>query len=159
MCFLCHSIVLCKTCNKCRKCCHKSACRGGTSKLLANLTEFGCLSESSSNPERGLYLLLSDPAKLVKIPDCHKLLCQSPQEPLPAEGIASTYRQKCSRAGTQSEISRVLQLTISSAQTQEQVETYTISEELNLFLKAEKFKMETPKPSGHPSNKGSGLPQ
>ena len=27
---------------------------------------------------------------------------------------------------------------------------------LNLFLKVEKFKMETPKPSGHPSSKGSG---
>ena len=36
-CFLCHSIVLCKTCHKCQKCCLKSACRGETSKLLANL--------------------------------------------------------------------------------------------------------------------------
>ena len=36
-CFVCHSIVLCSTCNKCQKCCIKSPCRGQTSKLLANL--------------------------------------------------------------------------------------------------------------------------
>ena len=30
---------------------------------------------------------------------------------------------------------------------------------LNLFLKVEKFKIETPETSEHPSNKGSGLPQ
>ena len=51
-CFLCHSVVLCRTCNKCSNCCSKSACRGETSKLLANLAESGCRSESSSNPER-----------------------------------------------------------------------------------------------------------
>ena len=36
-CFLCHSIVLCSTCNQCKKCCLKSACRGQTSTFLANL--------------------------------------------------------------------------------------------------------------------------
>ena len=35
--FLCHLIVLCQLCNKCQNCCTKSACRGQTSKLLANL--------------------------------------------------------------------------------------------------------------------------
>ena len=45
-CFLCYSIVLCKSCNKCQKCCLKSACRGKTSKLLTNLTGSGCRSES-----------------------------------------------------------------------------------------------------------------
>ena len=29
-CFLCHSVVLCKTCNICLKCCPKSDCRGQT---------------------------------------------------------------------------------------------------------------------------------
>ena len=32
-------------------------------RLLANLAESGCWSESSSNPERGLHSHLSDPAK------------------------------------------------------------------------------------------------
>ena len=91
-CFLCHSIVLCPTCNKCQKCCTKSACRCQTSKLLANLAGSGCRSESCSNPERGLSPPLSGPAKTHKVSHSHKLLCQSPQEPLPAGGITSAYR-------------------------------------------------------------------
>ena len=58
------SIVLYKSCYKCQKCCTKSACRGQTSKLLANLAEPGCRSESSSNPERGLHPALSDPTTI-----------------------------------------------------------------------------------------------
>ena len=79
-CFLCHSIILCSTCNKCQKCCFKSACRGKTSKLLANLAGSGGPSESCSNPERGLHPPLSDPAKTHKVSHSHKLLWQSPQE-------------------------------------------------------------------------------
>ena len=93
-CFLCHTIVLCKTCNKCPTCCPKSTCRGQTSKLLANLAGSGCRSESSSNPERGLHPPLSDPAKPDKISYNHKLLCQSPEEPLPVGGITSAYGHK-----------------------------------------------------------------
>ena len=51
-CFLCHSIVLCKTCNKCQKCCLKSACRGQTSKLLANLADTG--NHQDIPPTRGV---------------------------------------------------------------------------------------------------------
>ena len=155
-CFLCHSVVLKKSCNKCQKCCTKSARRGKTSKLLANLGGSGCRSESISNPERGLQPPLLDPAQSLKVSHSHKLLCQSPQEPLPAGGITSFYRQKRSRAGTKSKISGLFQPTISSPKTQQQVETYTRSKQTKSFLKAEKFKMET---SGHPSNKGSGSPQ
>ena len=93
-CFMCHSIVLCLTCNKCQKCCPKSTCRGQTSKLLANLAGTGCWSESSSNPERGLCPPLSVLAKAHKVSRGHKLLCKSPQEQLPAGGIASA---SCSR--------------------------------------------------------------
>ena len=99
-CFFCYSIVLCKSCNKCQKCCLKSTCRVQTSQLLADLAESGCWSESSSNPERGLHSPLSDPAKAHKVSNHHKQLCQSPQVPLPARGITSAYRQKCSGAGT-----------------------------------------------------------
>ena len=100
-CFLCHSIVLCKTCNKCPNCCHKSTCRGQTSKLLGNLAGSGCRSESSSNPGRGLHPPLSDPTKTHKVSYSHKLLCQSPQEQLPVGGITPAYRQKCSGAKKQ----------------------------------------------------------
>ena len=74
---------------------------GETSKLLANLA----------------------------VSNRHKLLCQPPQEPLPAGDITSAYRQKRSRACRQSKISGILQPTIPSATTQQQVETYTRSDQ------------------------------
>ena len=143
-CFLCHSIVLCSTCNKCQKCCLKSACRGQTSKLLANLAGSGCRSENSSNPESGLYPPLSDPDKSHKVSHSHKLLCQSPQEQLPAGGITSAYRQKHGRTGPQSNISRVFQLAILVPKPNHKWRPILNLSKLNLFLKVEKFKMETP---------------
>ena len=131
---MCHSIVLCKTCNKCQKCCTKSACRGETSKLLANLAGSGCQSESCSNPERGLHPPLSDPAKSHKVYHSHKLLCQSPQEPLPAGGITSAHRQKCRGTNTKPNISGFFQPTIFSPKAQQQVETYIRSEQTESFL-------------------------
>ena len=122
---MCHSIVLCESCNKCPKCCTKSACRGQASKLLANLAGSRGRSENSSNPERGLHPPLSDPATSYKVSDSHKPLCRSPQEQLPVGGIASAYRQECNRIGPQSNISRVFQPTFSGAQAQQQVEAYT----------------------------------
>ena len=121
---MCHLIVLCSTCNKCQKCCLKSACRGQTSKILANLAGSGCRSENSSNPEGGLHPSLSDPAKSHKVSHSHKLLCQSPQEQLPDGGITSAYRQQCSRIHAQSDVSRVFQPAVFGTQTQ-QVEIYT----------------------------------
>ena len=128
-CFLCHSFVLCKTCNKCQKCCLKSACRGQTSKLLGNLAGSGCRSESGSNPERGLHPPFSDLAKTHKVSHSHNLLCQSPQEPLPAGGITSAYRQKCSGTSTKPNISGIFQPTIYSPKAQQQVETSSRSEQ------------------------------
>ena len=52
---------------------------------------------------------------LTRSPTVIKLLCQSPQEPLPGGGITSAYRQKRSRAGTKSKTSGVFQPIISSA--------------------------------------------
>ena len=123
-CFLCHSIVLCKACNKCQNCCLKSACRGQTSELLANLAGPGCRSEGGSNPERGLHPPLSDPAQSHKVSHSHKLLWQSSQEPLPVRGITSAYRQKCGRVGSKSKISGFFQPAFLGAQTQQQVETH-----------------------------------
>ena len=92
-CFLCHSIVLCPTCNKCQKCCLKYACRGQTSKLLENLAGSGCQSQSNSDPKTGLHPSLPDPASSQQISHSSKLLCQSSQEQLPVRGITSAYGQ------------------------------------------------------------------
>ena len=143
-CFLCHSIVLCKTCNKCPKCCHKSACRGQTSKLLENLAGSGCRSESSSNPERGLYPPLSDPAKTHKVSHSHKLLCQSPQEQLPAGSIASAYTQNAVElVKNKTSLSFFNRLFLVPKPNNKWRPILDLSN-MNHFLKREKFKMETP---------------
>ena len=115
---------MCPICDKCPSCCKKSACRDQTLKLLANLAGKRCQTENSSNLERGLHPPLSDPAKPHKVSHCHKPLCQSPQEQLPAGGITSAYGQKCNRTGPQSNIFWVFQPAFSGTQTQQQVEAY-----------------------------------
>ena len=86
-----------------------------------------------SNPERGPHPPLSGPAKTHKVSHSHKLLCQSPQEPLPAGGITSAYRQKCSGTSTKPNISGIFQPTIFSPKAQQQVETYIRSEQTESF--------------------------
>ena len=51
---------------------------------------------SYSQNKKGKGLTLLSPSGL---PDHHKLLCQSSQEPLPVGGITSAYEQKCCVAG------------------------------------------------------------
>ena len=126
-CFLCHSIVLCKCCKKCSQCCLKSSCRGQTSKLLAKVAGSGRRSESSSNPEGGLYPPLHNPplpdqAKIIKSSHSCKLLWQSSQEPQTVRGITSAYNKKCYRTGKQTDLPRVLQPVIPGSQTQQQME-------------------------------------
>ena len=130
---MCHSVVFCPTCSKCPQCCTKSTCRGQTSKLLENLARSRGRSEGSSNPARGLPPPLPDPAPTHKVSLSHKPLCQSPQEQLPAGGITSAYRQKRSGKGSKSKIPRVVQPTISSPKTQQQMVANTGSKQTKPF--------------------------
>ena len=111
-------------------------------KKKKNLAGSRGRSENSLNLERGLHPSFPDPANSYKVSNCRKPLCQSPQEQLPVGGITSAYRQKCS--GPQSNISGFLQSTISSPKAQQQMEANTGPKQPKLFLKVEKFKMETP---------------
>ena len=120
-CFLCHSIVSCKYCNQCSKCCHRSACRGPTAKVLEKVVRPECRTESGSNFERGLHPPLSDPAKLAQKTHSHKLLWQSSQKSQTVGGITSAYGQKCHRTSSQAGLTRFLQPTIFGPQTQQQV--------------------------------------
>ena len=82
--------------------------------------------------KNGLHLSLSDPAKTHKVSHSRKLLCQSPQEQLPAGGITSAYRQNCSGASTKPNISGFfnrLFLVPTTSRAQQQVETYIRSEQ------------------------------
>ena len=132
-CFLCHSVVLCPICKQCPKCCTKSACRSQAPKLLGNLVKTRGRSKDPSNTERRLYPPLSDTTKSYKVPNERKWLRQSPQEQLPVGGIASAYGQKRSRVGPQSNIIGLLQPTVSSSQTQQQMEADTRSEQTKPF--------------------------
>ena len=116
-CFLCHSIVLCKTCNKCNNCC---------SNLPVGARLRNCWQT---------WLDLGAGPKV--------LLCQSPQEPLPAGGITSAYRQKRSRAGRQRSLG-FLNLLFLVPKPNNKWRPILVVRKLNLFLKVEKFKMETP---------------
>ena len=121
---MCHSIVLCPTCNKCQKCCHNLSCRGSIPTLLESLAGAGGRSEGNSYFERGLPPPLPDSTQAHKISHSRKLLCQSSQGQLPDGGITSTYRQKCSGTSSKSKVPRVFQPAISSSETKQQVETY-----------------------------------
>ena len=90
-------------------------------------------SKSGSDPERGLHPPLSDPTKTHKVPHSHKPLCQSSQEQLPVRGITSAYGQKGSGTSTEPGVPRVLQSTIFSSKTKQQVETYSGSEQIESF--------------------------
>ena len=81
--------------------------------------------QSCNIPQERVHSPLPVPAKSEKVTHQHKLLCKSPQEPLPVGAFASGYEQKCSRTGQNSEISRVLQQTIPGSKYQQPVESYT----------------------------------
>ena len=100
-----------------KKCCTKSACRGKTSELLENLAGSGSRPKSSSDPKRGLHPSLPDPAKAHKVTHGCQLLCQSPQEQLPAGGITSAHSQKCGRTSKTPNFPGVFQQTIFSPKT------------------------------------------
>ena len=144
-CFLCHSILLYSTCNNCQKCCTKSACRGKTSKLLENLAGSGTRPKSSSDPKRGLHPSLPDSAKAHKVTHGCQLLCQSSQEQLPAGGITSAHSQKNAVELVRHQTSQGFfnRLFLVPKPNNKWRPILDLSK-LNLFLKAEKFKMETP---------------
>ena len=89
--------------------------------------------------ETRLYPPLLALAQLDKVTECHKLLCQSPQEPLPAGGIASAYAQKCSRADPKSKISVIFQPTFLGPKTQQQVEPYSRPEQSESIPQGQKI--------------------
>ena len=135
---------MCPNCNKCKKCCHNSTCRGLTSKLLASLAGAGSRSEGGSHFERGLPPPLPDPAQTNKVPHSRKLLCQSSQGQLPDGGITSAYQQKCSGTSSKSKVTRVFQPLFLVPKPNNKWRPILDLTKLNLFLKVEKFKMETP---------------
>ena len=140
---MCHSVVLCPTCKMCPKCCFRSACRGKTSEFLGNLVMPRCRTEGGSNSERGLHPPLPVPTIPDKVPISRKLLCQSSQEQLPVRGITSAYGQKRCLVQNQTSLGFFNRLFLVPKPNNSWRPILDLSK-LNLFLKTEKFKMETP---------------
>ena len=90
-CFLCRSIVFCKTCTKC---CTKSACRGQAEPVLENLGNLRSRTQSGTNIERGLHPTFPNQTKLDQVTHNHQLLCASLQEPLAVGGIVSADKMQ-----------------------------------------------------------------
>ena len=112
---------------------HCARCRDKGKVLLANLAGSGSRPKSSSDPKRGLHPSLPDLAKAHKVTHGCQLLCQSPQEQLPAGGITSAHSQKCGRTNKTPNFPGVFHKTIFSPKTQQQVVTYSRSEQTESF--------------------------
>ena len=106
-CFFCHSLVLCKTCNKCQTCCTKSACRGQTPTVIS------CY----ANPHRNSYLLHA----------LHQLIDKNTVEVVQNQTSLGFFNRLVLVPKPNNKWRHIQDLS-----------------KLNLFLKAEKFKMETP---------------
>ena len=153
-CFLCHSVVLCSTCNKCQKCCPNSACRGQTSKLLANLAGSGCRSENSSNPEGGLHPSLSDPANLTWSPTVISCYVNPHRNSYLKEALHQLIdKNAVELVHNPTSLGFFNRLFLVPKPNNKWTPILDLSN-LNPFLK-----WRHRKPSEHPSNKGSGSPQ
>ena len=131
-------------CHKCPNCCSRSTCRGQTTPVLGKMGSPGGKSESGNSTEGGLCPPLPVQTQLGLVTFHHKQLCKPTQTCLPSGSITTTFGQERSRTSSESELSRVLQQTISSTQTQQPVETYPGPQQLKPVPEHESFKMETP---------------
>ena len=143
--FLCRSLEFCKSCHKCPTCCHGSTCRGKVTQFLGKVESSGFESKSSHHTERGLHPPLPVQTQLDQVTNCNKQLSQSIQTGPPFRGTVSAGEQKRSRTGRKSEFPGFLQPAIFGTQTQQPVETYPGSEQLEHLFKHRVVQNEDPR--------------
>ena len=78
-----NSVEQLKKCHKCPNCCTKSTCRSKITPVLEEMGSSRHQLQSVNSPQRRLHPPLPVPAKFDQVPNHNKLLCKSPQEPLP----------------------------------------------------------------------------
>ena len=130
ICFLCRSLVFCRSCHQCPTCCYRSSCRGEVKTVLAKMGVLGFKSKSGKHTEGGLHSPLPVQTLLDKVTNCNKQLPQSNQTVLPCGGTVSADKQEYSRTGGKPKFTGFLQQTIFGTQTQQPVETHPGSEHL-----------------------------
>ena len=151
-CFLCHSIVLCKTCNKCQKCCLKSACRARLQSYWQTWLNLGADPKVVQILREGYTLPFRIPPKLARSPTIISCYVNPHRNLYLLEALHQLIDKNA--------VELVDNPTIPSAQTQQHVETYTRSQQTKPFPQGRKIQNgDTKKPAGHPSSKGTGLPQ
>ena len=115
--FFCKSVSFCPSCDKCPQCCRRSACGGPTAKILASVGPKGFKSKGSIDPERGVQSSIWAKTSSHQGTSDKERICQSPQEQLPAGGIAFPPSETSYRKCTGSVLSGVLQQAFHCSQT------------------------------------------
>ena len=141
--FLCHSIVLCKTCNKCQKCCLKSTCRGKTSKLLANVAGPGCRSEVVQILKEGYAVPFQTRPNLARFPTVISCYVNPHKNLYLSEALHQLIDKNAKLVQNNKSLGVFNRLFLVPKPNNKWRPILDLSK-LNLFLKAEKFKKETP---------------
>ena len=144
-CYLCRSLEFCKSCHQCPTCCYRSSCRGKVIPVLGEVGSSGFESKSSHHSEGGVHPPLPVQTQLDKVTNCNKQLPQSSITVLPSRGTVSAGRKECSRTGTKSKLTGVLQPAIFGTQAQQPVETYPGPEHLEYMFKHRVFQNGDPR--------------
>ena len=143
-CFLCRSLVFCKSCHQCPTCCYRSSCRGEVKPVLGEMGSPGFKTKSSHHTEGGLYSPVPVQTLLDKVTDCNKQLPQSNQTVLSCGGTVSADKQKCSRIGRKSKLTGFYNRLFLVPKPNNRWRPVLDLSTLNTFINTESFKMETP---------------
>ena len=128
-CFLCKSIEFCSQCHKCPTCCSKSSCRVKIAQFLGKMGSPRRQPQSGFSPQRRVRPTLPVQTLSNTKSNNNKLLCRSPQEQLPAGGIASAVKQKCHRIGPKPTLPGLLQPVVPCTKAQQPVASHLGSEQ------------------------------
>ena len=134
----------CPTCSKCPQCCTKSTCRGQTSKFLEKLAKSRGRSEGSSNPTRGLLPPLPDPPPRTRSPTVISRYVNPHRNNYLLEALHQLIDKKAvERVQNPRSLGFFNRLFLVPKPNNKWRPILDLSN-LNVFLKVEKFKMETP---------------
>ena len=141
---MCHSLVLCPTCNKCPTCCIKSACRGQATTLLANLAGSRAGPKAIQILKEGYTLPLRTRPKLTRSPTVISCYVNPHRDSYLSEALHQLIdKNAVELVGNQKSLGFFNRLFLVPKPNNKWRPILDLSK-LNVFLKVEKFKMETP---------------
>ena len=153
-CFFCKSVSFCPSCDKCLQCCRRSACGGPTAEFLASLGPRGFKSKGSINPEGRVQSSIQVQTSSHQDTSDKEWICQSPQEQLPAGGIAFPPSETSCGKSKGSILSGVLQQTFRCPQTKSKMVAHLRSQCSQPVSQGQN--LQNGNPSIRPFNKESG---